>query len=172
MKKTIADLISRARTLESTLAASVEGAARHVAGSTTRQPLEIVHAVVDCVEQHVQPAGRGRTALPFNQIRVTMAAASPEAKAYLEVACDGPPSLHDRIVERLENLGCARQLLDVSVGFVTKPRPKWRQPEFDVELTHWETKASIPPSAFAFQAPSGATRAATFPRTCAAGGGK
>jgi len=134
MKK-LTDLISKARTWESTLAASVDGAARHLSGSAARQPLELVHAVVDCVEQAVQPAGRGKVAFPFNQIRVTMAAASPEAKAYLEVACDGPPSLQQRILERFESVGAAAPPLDVTVAFAIKAKPQWRQPEFNVEFS-------------------------------------
>jgi hypothetical protein len=43
------------------------------------------------------------------------------------------------------------------------------QPEFSVRLSQWDTKASIQPTAFQFQAPAGATRVQTFPKTCAAG---
>jgi hypothetical protein len=143
MKK-FADLISKARSLESTLASSVEGAARQIAGSPARQPLEIVHAVVDCVEQTVQPTGRGHVAFPFNQLRITMAAPSTDVKAFLEVACQGPPSLHQRIVERLEVAGCAVPGLDVSLNFVTKAKPRWRQPEFDVEFTRQPVAVPAP----------------------------
>jgi hypothetical protein len=147
MKKKISDLISKARALESTLAAGVEGAARRVAGSPVRQPLETMHAVVDCVEQSIQPSGRGQMAFPFNQIRVTLAAPSAETKAYLEAVCDGPPRLHARIVERLQNAGCVVPPLEISVGFVTKARPKWRQPEFDVEFARAPIAVAAPPAA-------------------------
>jgi hypothetical protein len=93
-----------------------------------------VHAVVDRIEQSILPTGRGHNTFPFNHVRVTLAAPSDEAKAYLEVACDGPPSLQARIVERLDHAGCTAPSLDVSVAFVTKARPKWRHPEFDVEF--------------------------------------
>jgi hypothetical protein len=43
------------------------------------------------------------------------------------------------------------------------------QPEFAVRLSHWETKARLDPSTFEFKAPTGGTRASTFPRTCSPG---
>jgi hypothetical protein len=36
-----------------------------------------------------------------------------------------------------------------------------------VRLTQWDTKASAMPTAFQFQAPTGAIKAQTFPKTCA-----
>jgi len=43
------------------------------------------------------------------------------------------------------------------------------EPEFSVHLSQWKTSTAIPASTFQFQAPAGATRAQTFPRTCAPG---
>ena len=43
------------------------------------------------------------------------------------------------------------------------------QPEFTARLSNWETKARLEPSTFAFQAPAGATRAQSFPRSCSPG---
>lgn len=147
MNKKLADLIGKARKLESALAAGVEGAARSLTGSSARHPLEIVHAVVDVVEQEVQPAGRGQRAFPFNHIRVLLAAASPRARAHLEVACEGPPSLQQRIVDRLEGAGCAVPPLWVKVSFVTKARPDWSQPEFHVECTRGAAPHAAAPQA-------------------------
>jgi hypothetical protein len=56
-----------------------------------------------------------------------------------------------------------------------EPLPVWfsiitktlaSQPEFEVHLSHWETKAALPASTFAFQAPANGTRVETFPKTC------
>jgi hypothetical protein len=54
--------------------------------------------------------------------------------------------------------------LPVWFSIITKTMPS--QPEFEVHLSHWETKAALSPTEFAFQAPPNATRAATFPKTC------
>jgi len=55
--------------------------------------------------------------------------------------------------------------LPVLFSIVTKTMAS--MPEFEVRLTHWETKAALPASAFAFKAPSPGTRVDTFPKTCA-----
>jgi hypothetical protein len=43
------------------------------------------------------------------------------------------------------------------------------EPEFSVHLSQWKTGGAIPASTFQFQAPSGATRTPSFPRTCTPG---
>jgi hypothetical protein len=55
--------------------------------------------------------------------------------------------------------------LPVWFSIITKTLPS--QPEFEVHLSHWETKAALPASTFAFKAPPNGTRADTFPKTCA-----
>jgi hypothetical protein len=54
--------------------------------------------------------------------------------------------------------------LPVWLSIVTKTLPS--HPEFEVRLSHWETKVALPASTFAFQAPANGTRVDTFPRTC------
>jgi len=128
--------MGKARRLESAIAAGVEGVARRVAGSESPAPrpaLELVHAIVDDVEREVQPAGRGRRVFPFTHVRVALVAAAARDRAYLEAALDGPPSLTDRIAERLQVAGCAARQLVVSVTFVTRPKPDWSHPEFHVD---------------------------------------
>jgi hypothetical protein len=129
------DLLGTARKIESALAAGVEGAARRVTGSAAsrRHPLELVLAVVDAVEQEIQPAGRGQRGLPFNHIQLQLAAPSSLAKAHLELACEGPPSLQARIMERLEAAGCAVTTLAVDVSFTTVAEPGWSHVDFDVQ---------------------------------------
>jgi hypothetical protein len=116
-------------------------------GPARRPPLEVALAVVDAVAEEAQPAGRGRQVFPFNQIRVHFAAPSPRAKAYLEAACQGPPSLRERIVERLERDGCALTALAVAISFVKEARPDWAQPEFDVGYTRTEGVETSAPAA-------------------------
>jgi hypothetical protein len=56
-----------------------------------------------------------------------------------------------------------------------QPLPVWfsiisktvkSQPEFEVHMSNWETKASIPAATFAFKAPPNGTSVDTFPATC------
>ena len=54
--------------------------------------------------------------------------------------------------------------LPVWFSIVTKTMAS--QPEFEVRLSHWETKAALPASTFAFKAPAQGTRVETFPNTC------
>jgi hypothetical protein len=132
MNKRINDLLGTARRLESAIAARVEGTARRVTGSSPKAPLEIAHAIVEVAEQQIQPVGRGQRAYPFNRIRVAVLAASPLAKAHLELACEGPPSIQQRIADRLSAAGCSVSDLSVTVSFVKKGRPEWSQPEFHI----------------------------------------
>ena len=125
MTRQIDDMLGRARKLESAIAARVEDAARKVTGSMATEPLEIALAIVESVEHEIQPAGRGQRVFPFNQIRVSLVAATPRAKAHLEAVCEGPPSLHERIALRLQAAGCAAPDLAVKVSFVAKARPDW-----------------------------------------------
>jgi hypothetical protein len=55
--------------------------------------------------------------------------------------------------------------LPVWFSIITKTIPS--QPEFEVHLTNWETKASLPASTFAFQPGASGKRVEKFPETCA-----
>jgi FHA domain len=132
MNKTLANLLAKAHRLESTLTARIEGAARRASAASTREPLEVVHAIVDAVGREIQPAGRGRQAFPFNQVRVVALAATPREKARLQVAFEGPPTLHERIVSHLKAAGCAEPPLALHVTFVAKRGAEWFDPAFHV----------------------------------------
>jgi hypothetical protein len=133
MTRRLTDFAGTAQKLESALSARVEDATRAISGARVRQPLEIVHAIADAVERQIQPSGRGRAAFPFNQIRVVLVAASPQSKAHLEAACEGPPALQTRIEDRLKSAGCAAAPLSVKVAYVARPKPEWQEPDFHVE---------------------------------------
>lgn len=130
------DLMGKARRLESAIAAGVEGVARRVAGgesSASRSPLELIHAIVDDCEREVQPVGRGRRVFPFTHARVTVLASTARDKAYLEASLEGPPSLAERITERLQSSGCAAHQLVVSVAFAARPKHEWSRHDFHIE---------------------------------------
>jgi hypothetical protein len=129
-------LLTGTRALESRLAAAFETAARTMVGAEAATALELADLACDEIATHVQPAGRGRYAFPFNRATVTFVAPTPEAQAYFEAICAGPPSLHDRIARRLASAGCdtAGSEVDLTVAFAVVPDAAWTRPEFHVAL--------------------------------------
>jgi hypothetical protein len=126
------DILSKARRLESKITARLDRAAKGFAGSGTREPLEIVHAILDIVEREIQPGSRGTRVFPFNRIAIAVLASSREARGRLEAVFAGAPSLPARIVERLQSGGCATADLVVSIDYVARSQKNWRAREFDV----------------------------------------
>ena len=124
------DLLGKARRLESTIARRFDRAAREAAGAVTREPLEIVHLVVEAVEHEIQPGGRGKRAFPFNSITLSVLAPSREERARFEAVVGGEPPLRDRIVERLRSKSCAIDDLTLDVAYVAKAPKDWRHPQF------------------------------------------
>jgi len=134
MLKRLNGIFEKARHVEATLAASVEGAATRVTGASyMRTPLETIQAVVDAVARDIQPAGRGRNGFPFQLIRVTLLAPTARAKAQLQGVLEGPEPLASRIEARLRAAGCSVPGLSVRVGFVAKVRSDWTHPDFHVD---------------------------------------
>ena len=116
------DFIAKARKLESRIARSVDQAVEGFVGRSPRQPFEIVQAVLDCVEQQVQSAGRGRRVFPFNRVVIHVLAAARADKAQFEAVSVGPPSLDDRLRERLQAAGCDVAQIDVRVAYASRAK--------------------------------------------------
>jgi hypothetical protein len=131
-------ILDNARKLEARLARTFAGAAervaQHVGQPGTPEPLEIVHAIVDAVEDQVQPAGRGAHVFPFSRIKVSVVAASREARARLEAVIDATPSLADRIAERLRAAGCDASGVTVKVSYLSQPDARWPNPAFHLDF--------------------------------------
>ncbi len=144
MKRQLAGLLSKARRLESAIESRVEAVSRQLS-SAPRQPLETVHAIVGQVAAEAHPAGRGRHVFPYSHVRVWLAAASPRDRARLSTVCDGPPSLADRLRERLAAAGCEAGPLSVKVSFATDPKPGWLDPAFHVEYSKGAPVTAEPP---------------------------
>ena len=126
------DLLGRARRLESTIARRFDRAARHAVGAVTREPLEIVHLVVEAVEHEIQPGGRGKRVFPFNSITLSVLASSREGRARFEAVLDGEPPLRDRIVEHLRSKACPIDDLTLEVAYVARAPKDWRHPQFNL----------------------------------------
>lgn len=128
------DILNKARKLESTLARGLDRAAQHWARSGHREPLEIVHAIVEAVDERLEPAGRGRHVFPFNRIKLSIVSDSRERRARFSAVLEADPTMHDRIIKRLRDAGCEPIGLQVKTIYVSRPEPGWPRPDFHVEF--------------------------------------
>jgi hypothetical protein len=128
------DIVAKARQLESRLARTVDRAAREWSKSGPRGPLEVLHGILEIVDERIEPAGRGTHVFPFNTIKATVVAVSPDARARFAGVLDGPPSLQERIARKLGDAGCDVPGLQVNVAFVPQADPAWSVPEFHVDF--------------------------------------
>jgi pSer/pThr/pTyr-binding forkhead associated (FHA) protein len=126
------DLLGKARRLESTIARRLDRAARDAVGAVTREPLEIVHLVIEAVEHEIQPGGRGKRVFPFNSITLSVLASSSEGRARFEAVLAGEPPLRGRIVEHLRSKSCPVDDLTLDVAYVARAPKDWRHPQFNL----------------------------------------
>jgi len=126
------DILKKVRDIESTIARQFDSAARKLARPGAREPLEIVHAIVDVVDREIQPAGRGRRVFPYNRIRVSVVAASREARRRLEPVLDGNNELQRRVDDKLRRAGCEPSGVAVSVAYTSRAHKHWDDPDFHV----------------------------------------
>ena len=141
------DILGKARRLESRIAGALDKYAKDFVRSPGgREPLEIVHAVLDAVEQQVHSGGRGTRVFPFNRIDVSIAAPTPEARARFQSLLEGDAPLADRIAERLRAAGSAPPPdLAVAVAYPERAQDSWRAPEFHVEFARVEAPVAAAP---------------------------
>ena len=133
MNERLSSWVAKAKRLESSIAARIEGTPRPSAASSVREPLEVLHAVLDAIEAEVLPASRGRSVFPYTEVQVLLAAPTKRDEARLAAAFDGPPSLHARAIDRLAGARCTVTELVVTVSFVSAPGGDWQQPDFRID---------------------------------------
>src|SRR5262245_42743990 len=138
------DILRNLRRLESKLAQTVDRAAQNMTESGKRQPLEILHAIVDAAEKRIEPAGRGTYVFPFNRINVCIAADSPETRARFDAVLGSEPPLQDRIIERLRAAGCQLTALIVSTTYVDRCESHWTNGEFNIAFDRFAGPAQPP----------------------------
>ena len=139
------DILGKARRLESRIAGSLGEAAKELVRSGAREPLEVVHAILDAVDQQVQSSGRGTRVFPFNRIDVSVLAPSPEERARLDAVFAGDPPLHARIMERLRSAGCRPSDIVVAIDYVARAQKNWRTPEFRLNFARVPQPAAEEP---------------------------
>ena len=141
------DILSKARQLEFKLARTVDRAARQWSKSGPRGPLEILHAILEAVEERIEPAGRGTHVFPFNTLRVSIVAGSPDARARFSGVFDGPPTLQERSSRTLRDGGCYETANpQVRIAYLAQADPAWTNPEFHVEFSRGAVSKPGPPA--------------------------
>lgn len=139
------DILSKARQLESKLARTVDRAAQQWSKSGPRGPLEVLHGILEAVDERIEPAGRGTHVFPFNKLKVSILAVSPDARARFAGVLDGPPRLQERISKKLRDAGCAAASPQVRLAYVAQADPAWTCPEFHVEFNRGPAHEPPPP---------------------------
>jgi hypothetical protein len=141
------DIAGKARKLERRISRSVDAAVEEFVGQTAITPIEIVHAVLDRAEQQIQEIGRGRRVFPFNVVRVHVVAApkEKEVRARMAAVVDGPPTLAERLVERLRSAGCAVKDVATEVVFARARGADWPSADFHVEFDQLTVATPAPP---------------------------
>jgi hypothetical protein len=128
------DSIGKLRRIESRLTNKVNAAAQKMSTAGRREPLEIVHAIVEAVDRRIEPAGRGKYVFPFNCLTISIAAPSPETRARFEAVFTAEPSLDERIVQTLEAAGCKRSALSIETTYVDEPEGDWTGSDFNIKF--------------------------------------
>ena len=117
-----------------------------------REPFEIVPAILDEVEDRVEPTGGGGRVFPYNRLVVTVRIDPTRRAAAEAVFAHGAP-LGERIRERLQAAGCEPPPdLETALRFDEKP-PAEGDPDFAIEYRRRPTSsrraepAVLPPAA-------------------------
>ena len=131
----------KARIADTSVGRAVDTFVTRLIGSAPRQPLEIVHALLEDIERQVQPAGRGTWVFPFNRITVDLLAPTREARAHLGGVIGTPEALRDRIAAKL-GPACTSGALDVRIRFRPAAGATWTRPDYHLDF---EQVASAPP---------------------------
>jgi hypothetical protein len=99
-------------------------------------PIEIVYAALDAAEGEIQEIGRGRRAFPFNRVILHVVAGEGDrgVRARAGAVIAGPPSLAERLVDRLRGAACTVDEIAVDVRFVPQRADDWAHQQFHVEF--------------------------------------
>jgi hypothetical protein len=93
-----------------------------------RQPMEIRRAVLDEIEELVEPAGRSRRVFPFNRVVVEVLAADPKQRAAMEAVLEGDHEIATSIGQRLREAGCPPPAdLEIQLRFLKAAKADWEE---------------------------------------------
>jgi len=141
------DIAGKARKLERRITRTVDAAVTELIGGSEPAPLEVVHEVLDRAEQHIQDIGRGRRVFPFNRVILHVVAppGQKEKRARFASVVEGPPSLCERLTERLRSAGCPVTDLRADVVYSRQRGAGWER-DFHVEFDRVAHAPEAPPA--------------------------
>ena len=115
-------LVEQARTLGGTVVDAVMRAVDPPLDQDAR-PLDVKRAIVEAVEQQLEPAGGGRRVLAGDNILVKLLAEQADARRGLEAVL---ADLRDTLAARLQELQCnVPRRFSVEVSYVRRPPADW-----------------------------------------------
>jgi hypothetical protein len=140
------DIAGRARKIEQRISRTVDAAVVEFIGQNTTAPIEILHAVLDRAELEIQDIGRGRRVFPFNRVRVHVIAAPGDRKsrARFSAVVEGPPSMSERLAERLRSAGCTVDGIQAEIVYARRRNPAWADTDFHIEFDRADTESLAP----------------------------
>jgi hypothetical protein len=139
------DFAGKARKLERKITKAVDAVVTEFVGrGSNTAAIEIIYTVLDEADGEVQEIGRGRRVFPFNRVIVHVLANPDDRlnRARFSAVVDGPPSLSERLVDRLRSGGCEVGAIDVSVVFAPHRGESWTHQEFHVEFDRAESSVT------------------------------
>ena len=128
------DILGKARRIESKLARTFESKAQQWSQSGPRTPLEVLQAILDAVEERLEPAGRGTHVFPFNRIKVSIVVPTRESRARFAALFDAAPTLQERVRARLRDVAPDAPDPQVKVLYVERAAPTWTMPDMHIEF--------------------------------------
>jgi pSer/pThr/pTyr-binding forkhead associated (FHA) protein len=115
-------LVEQARTLGGTVVDAVRRAVDPPLDQDAR-PLDVKRAIVEAVEQQLEPAGGGRRVLPGDGVVVKLLAEQVEARRALEAVL---ADIRDTIAARLQELQCSvPRRFSVDVSYIRRLPVDW-----------------------------------------------
>lgn len=132
------DILTKVRNIESTIANRFDTAAKKLTKSGPREPLEIVHAIVDAIGREIQSSGRGKYAFPFNSIQVAVLAPSREVRDRLHSVLEGESGVRRRVEDKLRSAGCRAADVAVAISYTGRAQTNWGDPEFHIKFANVE----------------------------------
>ena len=99
-----------------------------------RHPIELYRAILDDIEDASEPGARGTRIFPYNHITVWIATSGAHHRATAEAVFAEPPSIEERVCERLRQRDCTlRDPLVVTVKFADGGAETWAGREYRLE---------------------------------------
>jgi pSer/pThr/pTyr-binding forkhead associated (FHA) protein len=95
------------------------------------EPLEIVRAVLDDVQDHILPVPGGRMTFPHSEVLVHVVAA-PAVRPRWKTTLEGPSGLQKSVVSLLERAGC-EQAAAVKLRYVDDRDENWTNRWYHIE---------------------------------------